>query len=541
MIQIYNPLSNIWLSAFVASLPIFVFLTSLLVLKLKGIFAAFLTVLVSSIIALTVYKMPFIMVLMSFVQGFLTALWPIGWIIIAAIFLYKLSIKSGYFEILKKSIVAITPDYRIQVVLITYCFGSFLEGAIGFGGPVAITTALIVGIGIKPVSAAGLALIANIASGGFGAVGITITSLAASSGIDSGILAAMTSRMIPPTTILIPFLLVFIMDGFNGIKDTFLVTSVIGITYFLGQFFASNFLGAELPSIISAFVSIICTTLFLKIYKIKNIKTIDKEETKEEIKLNFKDVFKAWMPFLLLILFIIIWLSPYFKNFFNFTTIKFSLPFIHNNIIQVTPIVLKDTPIPTIYSWDIITTTGTAIFTAAIISVFMLKIKTKIAIKTFTETLKETFIPVITIAFIVAYAMIAKNSAQAATIGLSLAQTGNAFTFFSPVIGWLGVFLTGSVTSSNLLFGTLQQVTATQLGITDVVFLGANTVGGTIGKSISPQSVAVACAAVGIVGKESEVFKYTLKISIALIILVSIISWLTVNVFSFIIPPLVGN
>lgn len=536
-IQNYNPLSKLWLSALIAALPIFIFLISLMVLKLKGIMAAFLTVSSSAIIAFFVYKMPFMMVFMSFIQGFLTALWPIGWIIIAAIFLYKLSVKSGYFEILKQSIVSITPDYRVQVVLITYCFGSFLEGAIGFGGPVAITAALIMGLGIKPISAAGLALIANIASSGFGAVGITLTSLSATSGIGSDLLATMSSRMMPPTTIFIPFLLVYLMDGFKGIKDTFWVILVIGISYFLGQFFTSNILGAELPDIIAAIISIICTIIFLKFYKIKNIKTLIESK---DIKLSPKEILMAWMPFLLLTLLIVIWLSP-FKNFLSFATLKFELPFIHNLIIQTAPIVKENTLMEITYKWDILAATGTAIFLAAILSVFVLKVKIDVAFKTFIETTKEMYISILTIAFIVAYAMIAKNSAQAATMGLFLSQTKDAFTFFSPVIGYIGVFITGSVTSSNLLFGTLQQVTASQLGITDVVFLGANTVGGTIGKAISPQSLAVVCAAVGIVGKEGDVLKYTFKVSLFLIIVVSLISWLTVNVFSFIIPPLVGN
>ncbi|MGH2327037.1 lactate permease LctP family transporter [Campylobacter taeniopygiae] len=533
--QIYDPMNNIWLSALIAFLPILCFLVCLVFFKLKGFQAGFLTVIAASLVALFAYKMPWNLVGASFIQGFINGMWPIAWIIIAAIFLYKLSIKSGSFEVIKKSVMSITPDHRMQVILIGFCFGSFLEGAIGFGGPIAITAALLVGLGFKPLQAAGLCLIANTAPVAFGAVGIPVIAMCDLVKIESQSVSAMIGRMLIPLSFIVPFFVVFLMNGLKGVKETFPAVFVAAASFTLTQYLSSNYLGAELPSIISAVASLAITTLFLKFWKIKNIYRVDGETNfQTNDNLNLSSVLKAWAPFILLIVCIIFWTQPWFKNLFGkdgifaFTSITIAFNNITQGILSpsiVDASVLK--PVSLNLGIDFINgktvaQAGTAILFAAFLTIFILKIKASDAAECFGATLKEMAIPCLTIGLVVAFAFISKNSGMSATLGLAFAHTGDIFSFFSPAIGWIGVFLTGSDTSANLLFGTLQQATAQKLGVNEVLFLAANSVGGVVGKMISPQSIAVACAAVGLVGRESELFKFTLKYSIAFIILVGI-------------------
>ncbi|TDJ80832.1 L-lactate permease [Campylobacter volucris] len=545
--QIYDPFNNIILSALVAFLPILCFLISLVFLKLKGYQAAFLTLILSALIALFAYGMPLSLLGATFIQGFANGIWPIAWIIIAAIFLYKLSIKSGSFEIIKQSVMSITPDHRIQVILIGFCFGSFLEGAIGFGGPVAITAALLVGLGLKPLYAAGLCLIANTAPVAFGAVGIPIIAMSNLVGIEQHSVSAMVGRMLVPLSLSIPFFIVFLMDGIKGVKETFPAIFVATISFTATQFLSSNHLGAELPDIISAVVSLSITTIFLKFWKPKNIFRLDDvKDFDNPQKLEFKKVLLAWMPFILLIICIIIWTQPWFKALFakdgilNF--MQFSIKFNETLGSIVSPDIVNPqitkTMIPS-HTIDLVAQAGTAILLAALMSIVVLKIKLNDASECFWETLKDMAIPCFTIGLVVAFAFIAKNSGMSTTLGLAFANTGDTYAFFSPIIGWIGVFLTGSDTSSNLLFGTLQQVSAQKLGISEALFLAANSVGGVVGKMISPQSIAVACAAVGLVGRESELFRFTLKYSIAFVVLIGIWTFVIAFFLSGIIPDVI--
>ena len=540
--QVYDPLGNIWLSALVAFLPILCFLVSLLVFKLKGYMAAFLTVILASVLALFVYDMPFSLIGASFVQGFAQGMWPIAWIIIAAIFLYKLSVKSGSFEVIKQSVISITPDHRIQVILIGFCFGSFLEGAIGFGGPVAITAALLVGLGLKPLYAAGLCLIANTAPVAFGAVGIPIIAMANLVGVEQYEVSAMVGRMLVPLSLTVPFFIVFLMDGFKGVKETFPAILVAAISFTATQFISSNYLGAELPDILSAVVSLICTTAFLKIWKPSNIFRLDDQtDFTSKTELSNGQIFKAWLPFILLIACIILWTQPWFKalfakgGIFDYTVVTLAANNVGASIVDATG---KAIGLNLNISF-VGLQAGTAILLAAFLSIWFLKIKANDAADCFWDTLKEMAIPCITIGLVVSFAFIAKNAAMSTTLGLAFAQTGDAFAFFSPVIGWIGVFLTGSDTSSNLLFGPLQQVSARELGVGEALFLAANSVGGVVGKMISPQSIAIACAAVGLVGRESELFKFTLKYSVAFIILIGIWTLIIAFFMQGIIPDIV--
>ena len=525
-----------------AFLPILCFLLCLLVFKLKGYEAGFITVIVATVIAFFVYGMPFSLIGASFVQGFAQGMWPIAWIIIAAIFLYKLSVKSGSFEVIKQSVISITPDHRIQVILIGFCFGSFLEGAIGFGGPVAITAALLVGLGLKPLYAAGLCLIANTAPVAFGAVGIPIIAMTNLVGVEQYAVSAMVGRMLVPLSLSVPFFIVFLMDGFKGVKETFPAILVAAVSFTGTQFFSSNYLGAELPDIVSAIVSLACTTIFLKVWQPKNIFRLDdKKDFSNQQKLELGAIVRAWMPFILLIVCIVIWTQPWFKALFakgaifDYTQVTIMFNNIQSGIVDPNgKAVGLSLPIN-----FIALQAGTAILLAAFLTIWTLKIKASDAGECFWETLKEMAIPCITIGLVVAFAFIAKNSAMSATLGTALAQTGQAFSFFSPVIGWLGVFITGSDTSANLLFGPLQQVTARELGISEALFLAANSVGGVVGKMISPQSIAIACAAVGLVGRESDLFKFTLKYSIGFIIIIGIWTFIIATMLGAIIPEIV--
>lgn len=542
--QLTDPLGSIWLSALLAFLPIFCFLICLLVFKLKGYQAGFITVIVASVVAFYAYGMPFSLIGASFVQGFAQGMWPIAWIIIAAIFLYKLSVKSGSFEVIKESVMTITPDHRIQVILIGFCFGSFLEGAIGFGGPVAITAALLVGLGLKPLHAAGLCLIANTAPVAFGAVGIPIIAMSNLVGVEQYEISAMVGRMLVPLSLSVPFFIVFLMDGVKGVKETFPAILVAALSFTITQFISSNYLGAELPDIVSAVVSLACTTIFLKFWSPKNIFRLDDlTDFSHHTQLEFGKVFKAWLPFILLIVCIIVWTQPWFKAFFDkgavfdYTKVALSFNNIEGSIVDSAGKALS-------LNMDInliALQAGTAILVAALLTIFFLRIKSNIVEEALGDTLKEMAMPCITIGLVVAFAFIAKNSGMSTTLGTAFATTGDAFSFFSPVIGWIGVFLTGSDTSANLLFGPLQQAAATSLAVPEALFLAANSVGGVVGKMISPQSIAIACAAVGLVGKESDLFKFTLKYSVGFIILIGIWTCIIAFLMPGIIPEVIAK
>ncbi|HEC1581360.1 TPA: L-lactate permease [Campylobacter upsaliensis] len=542
--QLTDPLGSIWLSALLAFLPIFCFLICLLVFKLKGYQAGFITVIIASVVAFYAYGMPFSLIGASFVQGFAQGMWPIAWIIIAAIFLYKLSVKSGSFEVIKESVMTITPDHRIQVILIGFCFGSFLEGAIGFGGPVAITAALLVGLGLKPLHAAGLCLIANTAPVAFGAVGIPIIAMSNLVGVEQYEISAMVGRMLVPLSLSVPFFIVFLMDGVKGVKETFPAVLVAALSFTITQFISSNYLGAELPDIVSAVVSLACTTIFLKFWSPKNIFRLDDlTDFSHHTQLEFGKVFKAWLPFILLIICIIIWTQPWFKAFFDkgavfdYTKVALSFNNIEGSIVDSAGKALS-------LNMDInliALQAGTAILVAALLTIFFLRIKSNIVEEALGDTLKEMAMPCITIGLVVAFAFIAKNSGMSTTLGTAFATTGDAFSFFSPVIGWIGVFLTGSDTSANLLFGPLQQAAATSLAVPEALFLAANSVGGVVGKMISPQSIAIACAAVGLVGKESDLFKFTLKYSVGFIILIGIWTCIIAFLMPGIIPEVIAK
>ncbi|WP_130834172.1 L-lactate permease [[Erwinia] mediterraneensis] len=546
--QNYDPLNNIWLSSLIAVIPIVFFFFALIKLKLKGYQAGTITVVLALLVALLLYGMPVGQALASVVYGFLYGLWPIAWIIIAAVFVYKISVKTGQFEIIRASILSITPDQRLQMLIVGFSFGAFLEGAAGFGAPVAITAALLVGLGFKPLYAAGLCLIVNTAPVAFGAMGIPIIVAGQVTGIDSFLIGQMAGRQLPFLTLIVLFWIMAIMDGWRGIKETWPAVLVAGSSFAIAQYLSSNFLGPELPDIISSLASLVCLTLFLRrwkpvrIFRFNDLSASVVDQTLERKQYSLWQIVRAWMPFLFLTATVTIWSIPPFKALFakggalSDWVFSVPVPWLNDLVARMPPVVGEATSYPALFKLDLVSATGTAIIVAAVMSVIFLRMKPKAAAETFSETLKELAMPIYSIGMVLAFAFISNYSGLSATLALALAHTGSAFTFFSPFLGWLGVFLTGSDTSSNALFAALQATTAQQIGVSDVLLVAANTTGGVTGKMISPQSIAIACAAVGLVGKESDLFRFTVKHSLIFTCMVGIITTLQAYVLTWMIP-----
>ena len=548
--QIYDPMGNIWISSAIALIPIVFFFLALAVFRMKGSVAGTITVVLALLVSLFAYQMPATMAFASMIYGFLYGLWPIAWIIIGAVFLYKISVKTGQFDIIRSSILSITEDQRLQMLFVGFAFGTFLEGAAGFGAPVAITAALLVGLGFKPLYAAGLCLIVNTAPVAFGAMGIPIIVAGQVSGVDTMEISQMVGRQLPFMVIIVLFWIMAIMDGWRGVKETWPAVIVGGGSFAIAQYLTSNFVGPELPDITAAIAALVSLTILLKYWKPKHIFRFENEEGVQTIdleaerkkKYSIAQIAKAWSPFAILTAMVTIWSVKPFKDLFakdgalHDMVFSIKVPYLHQMIQKMPPVVPEMKDYDAIYKFDWFSATGTAIMFAAIITIIYLKMKPKDAIVTFAETVNELKIPIYSIGMVLAFAFIANYSGMSATLALALAHTGQAFTFFSPFLGWLGVFLTGSDTSANALFSALQATTAQQIGVPEVLLVAANTSGGVTGKMISPQSIAIACAAVGLVGKESDLFRFTVKHSISFTVMIGIIITLQAYVFPWMIP-----
>ncbi|WP_171498348.1 L-lactate permease [Acinetobacter bereziniae] len=548
--QIYDPMGNIWVSSAIALIPIIFFFLALAVFRMKGSVAGTITVILALLVSLFAYQMPTMMALASMVYGFFYGLWPIAWIIIGAVFLYKISVKTGQFDIIRSSILSITEDQRLQMLFVGFAFGTFLEGAAGFGAPVAITAALLVGLGFKPLYAAGLCLIVNTAPVAFGAMGIPIIVAGQVSGVETHEISQMVGRQLPFMVPIVLFWIMAIMDGWRGVKETWPAVIVGGGAFAIAQYLTSNFVGPELPDITASIASLVSLTILLKYWQPKHIFRFANEDAsmnenlaeQKQQKYTLAQIVKAWSPFAILTVMVTIWSVKPFKDLFtkdgalHDLVISIKVPFLHQMVQKMPPVVSEIKDYDAIYKFDWFSATGTAIIFAAIITIIFLKMKPKEAVVTFGETINELKIPIYSIGMVLAFAFIANYSGMSATLALALAHTGQAFTFFSPFLGWLGVFLTGSDTSANALFGALQATTAQQIGVPEVLLVAANTSGGVTGKMISPQSIAIACAAVGLVGKESDLFRFTVKHSITFTVMIGIIITLQAYVFPWMIP-----
>ena len=542
--QLLQPVAdNLYLSALVALIPIVFYLVALAGFKVKGWLTGLLTLLVAVVIAILFFKMPFQFAAFSTLHGMVYGVMPIGWIILTSVFLYKMTVKTGHFDIIRDSITSLTDDRRIQALIIAFSFGAFLEGAAGFGAPVAITASLLVGLGFKPLYAAGVCLIANTAPVAFGAVGAPVTAMdglttyANGSPIAAAEIAAMIGRQLPLVSIFIPFYLVLIMAGFKKTLEVWPALLVSGGSFAIAQFISSNYMGEQLPDILSSLVSLISMVILLQFWKPKTTwRFADEKEVDANAvqpKHSLKEVLVAWSPFVVLTLVIFIWTMKSSKAFFKTIALNPKVPFIHNNIISS----VSGKEIAAVFKLDLVGSIGTAILVAALISKFIIKISWKDAAVTFAQTFNEVKIALLTIAFVVGFAYVMNASGMSNTLGYALAATGAAFKVLSPALGWIGVFITGSDTSANLLFAKLQQVTASQVGMDPLLAVAANASGGVVGKMISPQSIAVAAAAVGLVGRESDLLKFTVKHSFILLIIVcAIVALQSTRVLGWMIP-----
>jgi len=565
--QTYLPLGSLWLSALAASIPIIFFFVALAGLRLKGHVAAAGTLALSLAVAIFAYGMPAQQAFAAAGFGFAYGLWPIAWIIVTAVFLYKLVVKTGQFDVIRASVLALTDDQRLQLLLIGFSFGAFLEGAAGFGAPVAITAALLVGLGFDPLKAAGLCLIANTAPVAFGAMGIPIIVAGQVTGIDPFLIGATAGRQLPLLSLAVPFWLVFMMDGKRGLKETWPAALVAGGSFAVTQYFTSNHIGPELPDITSALVSLVALASFLKVWQPRRARDTARGAvsggaaalsgfgggfgggsngaagvSRRASPYTLAQTIRAWAPFGILTAVVTVWSLQPFKALFAakgalaWSILKFKVPALDQLVMKTAPIVATPKAYEAVLKIDLLSAVGTAILATALISMVLLRVKPRDALATFAETLKELRRPVLSIGLVLSFAFVANYSGMSSTLALLLAGTGAAFPFFSPVLGWLGVFLTGSDTSSNALFCSLQHATAHQIGVSDTLLVAANTTGGVTGKMISPQSIAVACAATGLVGRESELFRFTVRHSLLFAMIVGLITLLQAYVLPGMLP-----
>lgn len=534
--QEVNPTNNLAVSAIIASAPIIFIFWALIIKKMKGYMASLFTAIVAILVAIFVYGMPIKLSLLSTIHGALYGFFPICWIIIGAVFLYNVSVKSGQFEIIKSFMASITNDRRLQALLIAFSFGSFLEGAAGMGAPVAITSAMLAGMGFNPLYAAGICLIANTAPVAFGSVGVPITIASQISGIPELAISQMVGRTLPVIALIVPFYLVILMSGFKRSLEVLPAMLVSGIAFAVVQFIVSNYLGPMLPSLLAGLASIVCLMVLLKFWKPKAIWRFKEEPQhipENASRYSAAEIIRAWSPFIIMTVMIVIWgLQPVKDTLNSIGQFKFYIPGLQNSILNSdgTPLLIKQ------FDLNYLSISGTAMLLAVFITLPLIGMRFKEGAKVYFATLYQLRFTILTITSVVGFAFIANYSGMSITMAMALASTGILFPFFSPILGWLGVFMTGSDTSSNALFCKLQRASAEAIGINPVITVAANASGGVVGKMISPQSIAVGAAAIGLVGKESELFRFTVKHSFILLFVVCVITLLQAYVITWVAP-----
>jgi len=523
--QNYDPCGNPYLSAMVASLPIFVLLGLLAIFHVKAQFAALAGLCVSLLIAIGVYQMPAKMALLAAANGAAYGLFPIGWIVLTAIFTYDISVATGKFDVLKRSIATLADDRRIQVLLIAFSFGAFIEGAAGFGTPVAISAAMLIGLGFKPLPAAGLALIGNTAPVAFGALGAPIIVLARVTELPLESLSMMVGRQLPLFSLIVPFWLIWTMTGWRGMLEVWPACLAAGLSFGIMQFVISNYHGPWLVDVISAIVSIVALVALLRFWQPKTVwRYPDESAAVKEIAPSTREMWIAWLPWIIVSMMVFVWGLPQVKGQLNaWTKSEFAVPGLHLKVVRDQPVVSAPTPEKAIYECNWLSATGTALFLASMISGLLLGLSPRKLAILFVGTLQRTTTSLVTISVMLAIGYTTRFSGLDASMGLAFAGTGLLFPFFSPLLGWLGVALTGSDTSSNVLFGNLQQITAERLGISPILAAAANSSGGVMGKMIDAQSIVVAGIATGQHGQEGTILRYVFMHSIALAIMVGLV------------------
>jgi lactate permease len=579
--QIYDPFGHWWLSTLVAGLPIIVLFSLLAGLKVKPHWCAIAGAATAVAVAIVFFKMPPTLAALSFFYGVAFGVLKIAWIVLAAVYLYDISVETGQFEIMKESIAGITADRRLQVLLVAFCFGAFIEGAAGFGAPVAIAGAFMIGLGFRPFHAAALNLIANTAPVAWGAIGTPVHTLAAVTALPESDLNAMIGRILPFTAVIVPFWLVKTMVTWRETFEVFPAIAVIGVSFALTQFFWSNYVDSNLVDIMGGVVSILAALIFFRFWKPKKIWRFDYDDKPAAVasvpagkisddvggewapkqfdgivqprSYTAGQVLKAWMPFAILSLFVLLWGLPKIKLAMNQATTPafkvvlangkvrpgppgWDVPYLHNAISRSAPVVAKPTPEAARYDFNWLSATGTGCFLAAIVSGLLLGQGPVKLMKIFWRTLVRMRLAMIAISFMLGLGYVTRYSGLDAVLGLAFTRTGWLYPFFGTFLGWLGVALTGSDTSANALFGSLQRITSQQLGIDPVLMCAANSCGGVMGKMVDAQSITIATAATEQVGNEGVIFRFVAWHSVALCSIVGVIVMLFAYVFKYAVP-----
>jgi lactate permease len=503
------------------------------------------------IIAIFGFGMPARLAVASFLYGGAFGFLKIIWIVIAAVFLYDISVETGQFEIMKLSIAAITPDRRLQVLLVAFAFGAFLEGSAGFGAPVAIAGAFMIGLGFKPFQAAVLNLIANTAPVAWGAIGTPIHVLAAVTALPESDLSAMVGRILPWTAIIVPFWLVRTFVGWSETFEVFPAILVVGISFAGVQYFWSNHVDSNLVDIAAGIASIVATLLFLRVWQPKRIWRFEDERGEDAAKVKRGELAvvhtpgqlaKAWMPFALLSLFVLLWGLPTIKSAMGkattpaFKTGGWAVPYLHQAVFRAQPVVMKPTPENAKFDLNWLSATGTGCFLAAVIAGLLLGLKPGRILQIFGATMFRLRFAIVAMACMLGLGYVTRYSGMDAVLGLAFTRTGWFFPFFGAYIGWLGVALTGSDTASNALFGGLQRITAQQLNLSPILMCATNSAGGVMGKMIDAQSICIATAATNQVGNEGSIFRFVFWHSVALAAIIGVIVMLYAYVFPQFIP-----
>jgi lactate permease len=563
--QVYDPLGNAWLSTLCAAIPIIVLLGSLAFFRIAAHWAAILGLVSALFIAIVVYGMPTAIAGGAAFNGALFGLLPIGWIVLNIIFLYQLTKQKGYFQVLQDNIANVTEDRRLQLLLIAFAFGAFFEGAAGFGTPVAVTGAILIGLGFSPLAASGLSLIANTAPVAYGALGTPVITLAAVTGLDVNALSAMVGRQLPFFSVLVPFWLIWAFAGWRGMIAIWPAILVTGISFAIPQFLISNLHGPMLVDVGSAVISMACLVTFLRFWKPKQIWTStalkrhqsdsgipDVAPTKfEQHPTNL--VIRAWTPWLILSVFVFAWGFQTTKNFLDgkttetitvdgqtkqkvsyaFTRVEIPIAALHEKVEKVPPVVAKPVKEGAKYNFNWVSATGSGIFLAAIVAGLFMGYSIGGLFRQYWETIKLVKFSLLTIAAMLALGFVTRYSGTDATMGLAFAHAGVLYPFFGTMLGWLGVALTGSDTSSNVLFGGLQKITAEQLGLNPILMTSANSSGGVMGKMIDAQSIVVASTATRWYGHEGDILRYVFFHSVVLAMLVGGLVMLQAYVYPF--------
>ncbi len=545
--QVYNPFGNAALSTIAAAIPVVTLLVLIASGKVKAHIAAILALIIANIIAIFVFTMPAGMSVRASLLGVVSGFFPIGWIVLNVIYLYRITVATGRFELLQRAIGGVTEDRRLQLLLIAFSFGAFFEGASGFGTPVAVTGAVLIGLGFSPLAASGLSLIANTAPVAFGALGTPIQGLASVTGLDPYILGAMVGRQLPIFSLLVPFWVVWAFAGWKGMKEIWPAILVTGITFAVPQFVISNYINPWIVDIGASLISMGGLILFLKVWQPKKlwlspvlrgndelVATMSPVKPLDKTPLTQAQLWSSLLPWIIVCIVMLIWGNGGFKTWANsIFTWNYPVPELDKMINAVAPVAAKPTPQGAVFGFTYLSFTGTGMLIAAIISGFLMGFSPAKMIAEYGRTLKVCAVSLITISAMLAIGTLTRLSGVDATLGLAFAATGVLYPFFGTLLGWLGVALTGSDTASNVLFGNLQKITSEQLGLSPILMGAANSSGGVMGKMIDAQSIVVASTATNWYGHEGTILRFVFKHSIALACLVGLFVMLQAYVYPF--------